>query len=54
MPEGHQHFFERRGWTADYFLQKAAAIGTHTRSYIEGMLQANSLPNKPIMAAWAF
>ena len=38
MPEGHQHFFERRGWTADYFLQKAAAIGTHTRSYIEGML----------------
>lgn len=38
MPEGHQHYFERRGWTADYFLQKAGLIGTNTQQYIQHIL----------------
>lgn len=40
MPEGHQHYFERRGWTADYFLKQAQNIGSCTRQYIEGLLKA--------------
>lgn len=39
MPEGHQHYFERRGWTADYFTRQAANIGSNTRQYIERLLK---------------
>jgi len=39
MPEGHQRYFEQRGWTGEYFLKQAAAIGDATRSYIEGVLK---------------
>ncbi len=39
MPQGHQHYFEQRGWTADYFIKQAAAIGTATRQYIEKLLK---------------
>lgn len=38
MPQGHQHYAERRGWTADYFLQRAALVGTNTLQYIQHML----------------
>jgi hypothetical protein len=38
MPEGHQHFFEQRGWTADYFLKQAEKIGHCTHQYIQGVL----------------
>lgn len=39
MPEGHQHYFERRGWTADYFLRQAATVGISTKQYIEKLLK---------------
>lgn len=39
MPEGHQQYFEQRGWTADYFLRQAAAIGTSAKGYIEQLLK---------------
>jgi hypothetical protein len=39
MPEGHQSYFEQRGWTADYFLSQAEKIGPYTHQYIKGMLQ---------------
>lgn len=39
MPEGHQRYFEQRGWTGDYFLKQAAAVGTATRDYVEGVLK---------------
>jgi transposase len=39
MPEGHQRYFEQRGWTADYFLRQAAAIGTSAKGYIEQLLK---------------
>lgn len=39
MPEGHQHYFEQRGWTADYFLRQAGAIGLSTKQYMEQLLK---------------
>lgn len=39
MPEGHQRYFEQRGWTAEYFLTQAQKVGTYTHQYIEGMLK---------------
>ena len=39
MPEGHQRYFEQRGWNADYFLSQAQKIGPYTHQYIKGMLQ---------------
>lgn len=39
MPEGHQHYFEQRGWTADYFLKQADTIGSSTHLYMEGVLK---------------
>lgn len=39
MPEGHQHYFEQRGWTADYFLRQGAAIGNSAKQYIERLLK---------------
>lgn len=39
MPQGHQHYFEQRGWTADYFIKQAAAIGASTKQYIEKLLK---------------
>lgn len=39
MPDGHRHYFEQRGWTADYFLKQAARISVSTHKYIEGMLK---------------
>jgi transposase len=39
MPEGHQRYFEQRGWTADYFLRQASAIGTSAKGYIEQLLK---------------
>lgn len=39
MPEGHQRYFEQRGWTADYFLKQASAIGPSTHRYIEAVLK---------------
>lgn len=39
MPEGHQHYFERRGWTAEYFLKQAAGIGISTHKYMDGVLK---------------
>jgi transposase len=39
MPEGHQRYFEQRGWTAEYFLTQAQKIGPYTNQYIKGMLE---------------
>jgi transposase len=39
MPEGHQHFFEQQGWTADYFLQQAQKNGAATHAYITEVLR---------------
>ncbi len=38
MPEGHQRYFEQRGWNAEYFLVQALKIGPDTHQY-KGMLQ---------------
>lgn len=40
MPEGHLHFFEQQGWTADYFLQQAQKAGPATNAYITEVLKA--------------
>jgi hypothetical protein len=39
MPEGHLHFFEQQGWTADYFLRQAQGIGPATHAYIGEVLK---------------
>jgi transposase len=39
MPEGHLHFFEQQGWTADYFLQQAQKTGPSTHAYIGMVLK---------------
>lgn len=39
MPEGHQHYAQRRGWTPDYFIRQATDIGDNTRQYIEMLLK---------------
>jgi transposase len=39
MPQGHQHYFEQRGWTAAYFLDQAEKIGPCTHQYIQGVLK---------------
>jgi transposase len=39
MPHGHQLYFEQRGWTADYFLKQAEAVGVSTKQYIEYLLK---------------
>lgn len=39
MPEGHQRYFEQKGWTADYFLRQGETIGPHTHQYIQGVLK---------------
>lgn len=39
MPQGHQSYFEQRGWTADYFLRQAANVGNNTSQYIERLLK---------------
>ncbi|HEX8608086.1 MAG TPA: IS21 family transposase [Pedobacter sp.] len=39
MPEGHQRYFEQRGWNAEYFLRQAEKMGPFTHQYIKGMLQ---------------
>lgn len=38
MPQNHQHYTEQKGWDADYFLRQAAAVGTLTATYVQGML----------------
>lgn len=38
MPQGHQHYFEQRGWTGDYFLQQAQKTGPAAYKYVEGIL----------------
>ncbi|WP_157097854.1 Mu transposase domain-containing protein [Niabella ginsenosidivorans] len=40
MPEGHRHYLEQRGWTADYFVRQATAVGASAKQYIERLLQA--------------
>jgi len=39
MPEGHRHYFEQRGWDADYFLKQAGIVGAATLQYMQGMLK---------------
>jgi transposase len=39
MPEGHLHFFEQQGWTADYFLRQAQKIGSATHAYMGEVLK---------------
>src|SRR4051812_11422935 len=46
-----QHFFEQRGWTADYFLSQAEKIGSCTQQYMQNILRENASPNKPTMPA---
>lgn len=40
MPEGHLHFFEQQGWTADYFLQQAQKIGAAAHAYMGEVLKS--------------
>jgi transposase len=39
MPEGHRHYYEQRGWDADYFLNQACIVGPATLGYMQGMLK---------------
>lgn len=39
MPEGHQRYFEQRGWDGDYFLEQARKTGPNTHEYIKKVLQ---------------
>ena len=39
MPEGHRHYYEQRGWDADYFLNQARIVGAATLQYMQGMLK---------------
>ena len=39
MPEGHQRYFEQKGWDATYFLGEAKKIGDCTHQYIGLVLQ---------------
>lgn len=38
MPDGHQHYFEQKGWTPDYFLRQAEKIGPCSHQYMLGAL----------------
>lgn len=40
MPPAHQHYLQQKGWTAEYFLDKALEIGPHCRAVIEQILSA--------------
>ena len=42
MPEGHQQFFEQKGWTPLYFLQKAAAVGIAVHRYMDEVLKGRA------------
>lgn len=39
MPEGHQNYFEQRGWDAAYFLTEASKAGASAREYVQQMLK---------------
>ena len=43
MPEGHQRYFEQKGWTAEYFLNQGQKIGPHAYQYIQGVLKEQTL-----------
>jgi transposase len=40
MPEGHQHYFEQRGWTGEYFLEQALKIGPATHAFTQELLKS--------------
>ena len=42
MPDGHQQFYEQKGWTPDYFLSQAAAIGAAARQYMDAVLKTRA------------
>lgn len=42
MPRGHQQFFEQKGWTPIYFLQKAAAVGVAVHRYMDEVLKGRA------------
>lgn len=42
MPQGHQNFFEQRGWTPAYFLDQAINIGTSVQLYMDEVLKARA------------
>lgn len=40
MPEGHQRYYERRGWTPEYFVAQAVRVGPSTALYVQALLKA--------------
>jgi len=36
----HRQYMQMKGWDADFFLNKATAIGAYTRQYVEKVLQS--------------
>ncbi len=42
MPQGHQHFFEQKGWTPDYFLKQASLIGPDVYRYMDEVLKGRA------------
>lgn len=42
MPAGHQQFYEQKGWTPVYFLQKASAIGPSVHCYMDEVLKGRA------------
>jgi transposase len=38
MPRGHQHYFEQKGWTPQYFLGQAEQAGPCSYQYMQGAL----------------
>jgi transposase len=38
MPGGHQHYFEQKGWTPQYFLSRAEQSGPCSYQYMQGVI----------------
>ena len=50
MPEGHRHYATQQGYTPEYFLERAAAMGTAVRDYISLVLESKSFTQQTFNA----
>lgn len=42
MPIGHQNYAQQQGWTPDYFLKQAIAIGSSVQRYVDEVLKSRA------------
>lgn len=50
MPAGHQHYFEQRGWTPEYFLSQALRIGACVHRYMDEVLKSRAFTEQTFNA----